>query len=196
MSAIATSLEPSLLDLRHVEDVRRLVAELPCAPCCCDPHSIAVAECAAAIAEALTVDQTTRDNAVAGALVHDAGKAAIDESILNKPGPLTDAERAVVNRHPEEGAALLAGRIAPGVLDVVLSHHERWDGRGYPHGRAGADIPVAARIVATADAFLAMLEERPYRIRRSVKAAVAELEACAGSQFDPDCVTALLTFVP
>ena len=142
-----------------------------------------------------TVDQSTRDNAVAGALVHDAGKAAIDQSILNKPGPLSAAERAQVNRHPEKGAELLAGRIAPGVLDVVLSHHERWDGLGYPRGRAGDDIPVAARIVATADAFLAMLEERPYRMRRSVKAAVAELKACAGSQFDPDCVTALLAVI-
>ena len=124
-----------------------------------------------------------------------SGKLRVDDSILSKPGPLTRAERRKIEQHPVEGEQIIAGSVEPGVAQVVRAHHERWDGSGYPAGLAGADIPLAARVVAVADAYLAMCEERPYRKRVDKQAAVRELNKCAGSQFDPVCVQALIRAV-
>ena len=160
-----------------------------------DDHAIAVAECSLLIADELAVAADIRQTIATGALLHDVGKLRVDEGILSKPGPLTRAERRKIEKHPLEGERIIGGSVDPGVAQVVRAHHERWDGSGYPAGLAGADIPLAARVVAVADAFLAMCEERPYRRRINRDAAVRELSKCAGSQFDPVCVQALIRAV-
>jgi len=121
-----------------------------------------------------------------GGSLHDVGKMSVAEHILRKPGPLTDAEATALRRHPAEGVRLIAGieRFRP-ALPYVLFHHERWDGAGYPTGRRGREIPVEARILAVADAFDAMTSDRPYRPALSHDEALAEVERCAGTQFDP-----------
>jgi HD-GYP domain-containing protein (c-di-GMP phosphodiesterase class II) len=123
--------------------------------------------------------------AIGGAL-HDIGKSAVPLSILSKTGPLTEGELWAIRRHPAAGARLVSSiatlRFA---IPSVLYHHERWDGGGYPTGRARKEIPLEARILAVADAFDAMVSDRPYRRALSVEAALAELDRCAGSQFDP-----------
>jgi putative nucleotidyltransferase with HDIG domain len=160
-----------------------------------DEHAIAVAECSLLIADQLAVAADVRQTIAKGALLHDVGKLRVDERILTKPGPLTPSERRKIEQHPVEGEQIIAGSVDPGVAQVVRDHHERWDGSGYPTGLAGAEIPLAARVVAVADAYLAMREERPYRKRINKDAAIRELSKCAGSQFDPACVQALMRAV-
>jgi putative nucleotidyltransferase with HDIG domain len=160
-----------------------------------DEHAIAVAECSLLIADQLAVAADVRQTIAKGALLHDVGKLRVDEKILSKPGPLTRAERRKIEQHPVEGEQIISGSVDPGVAQVVRDHHERWDGSGYPTGLAGAQIPLAARVVAVADAYLAMCEERPYRKRIDKDAAMRELSKCAGSQFDPACVQALMRAV-
>jgi HD-GYP domain-containing protein (c-di-GMP phosphodiesterase class II) len=126
------------------------------------------------------------------ARLHDLGKLCVPDAILNKPGPLDGDEWALMRRHPEHGARLLAGvagleRVAP----FVRSHHERWDGRGYPDGLEQDDIPFGGRVIAACDAFEAMTSERPYRDALSVDEALGELAAGAGTQFDPEVVGAV-----
>jgi putative nucleotidyltransferase with HDIG domain len=160
-----------------------------------DEHAVAVAECAERIAEELRLPLRERRAVVEGALLHDVGKVTIEPDILNKPGPLTDTERERVQQHAAEGEKLLGELVDEDVRAIVRAHHERWDGAGYPEGIADEQIPMAARVVAVADAFLAMREERPYRRARSLAAALYEMQACAGSQFDPRCVDALAASV-
>ena len=110
-------------------------------------------------------------------------------------GPLTVEEQRRVREHPWEGRRIVEEAVEPPVTEVVTAHHERWDGNGYPRGLAGDRIPLAARVVAVADAYLAMCEDRPYRKRRTTTDAVRELQECAGTQFDPRCVDALVTVI-
>jgi putative two-component system response regulator len=127
------------------------------------------------------------------AALHDIGKVTVPPNVLAKRGPLDAAEWAQVRAHPIEGERLLAPHIASReVLEVVRSHHERWDAGGYPDGLLGDGIPRGARIVAVADAYVAMLEQRPYRAPRSRSFARAELLRESGRQFDPECVKAAL----
>jgi HD-GYP domain-containing protein (c-di-GMP phosphodiesterase class II) len=124
-------------------------------------------------------------------LVHDIGKIGIDGSILNKPGHLEPGEREEMERHPAIGERILAPVIEDtAILAMVRSHHERWDGQGYPDQLAGEGIPMGARILALADTFDAMTSERPYRSARSVAFATDEIQRCAGTQFDPAVVEA------
>jgi len=160
-----------------------------------DEHATAVAELATLIAERLLLDADQRRSIVLGALLHDVGKATIDDRILSKAGPLDEDEWRDVQRHPGEGDRLLDGVLAREVVDIVRSHHERWDGRGYPDALSAAQIPLGARIVAVADAYRAMLEARPYRAPVQPSEALVEVEREAGAQFDPDCVQALLEVV-
>ena len=160
-----------------------------------DDHALGVAEYAGRIADQLRLSKRARRTVIVGALLHDVGKLLVDAAILTKPGPLTRAERTKVNKHPVEGERLVRGAVDAEVIEVVRAHHERWDGAGYPRGLSANEIPLAARVVAVADAFLAMLEHRPYRAARSPQAALDELLACAGSQFDPACVDALVAAI-
>ncbi len=126
-------------------------------------------------------------------LMHDIGKIAISDRILNKPGALTDVEYQEIKRHPEIGYQILKSVDTYSPLAViVLSHHERWDGAGYPQGLKGEDIPLVSRIIAVAGAFEAMTGGRPYRETLSPKAAAEELQRNAGTQFDPEIVRVML----
>jgi diguanylate cyclase (GGDEF)-like protein len=125
--------------------------------------------------------------------LHDIGKVAIPETILQKPGPLTTQERDVMHTHPVVGADVISHIPALRPLaPVIRAHHERWDGQGYPDQLAREAIPLAARILAVADAYQAMIVDRPYQPARASAAALAELRRCAGSQFDPQVVEALV----
>jgi putative nucleotidyltransferase with HDIG domain len=125
-----------------------------------------------------------------GALLHDVGKLAVPSAVLLKHGPLDEHELGQVQRHPAAGVRMLRSLGVPKeILPSVLHHHERWDGTGYPRGRAGERIPLEARILAIADSFDAMTSTRPYRTPRRVDDALAELERCAGTQFDPELVS-------
>jgi HD-GYP domain-containing protein (c-di-GMP phosphodiesterase class II) len=119
--------------------------------------------------------------------VHDVGKISIPDFILNKPGRLTPAERAIIELHPVKGAEMLEPlEFLKSALPIVRHHHERYDGTGYPDGLERDKIPVMARILACADAFDAMTSDRPYRSRKlTVEEALAEIKINSGSQFDP-----------
>ncbi|HEX5800109.1 MAG TPA: diguanylate cyclase [Gaiellaceae bacterium] len=154
-------------------------------------HSERVAELAARIARRMGVDAEHVELTRLAASLHDVGKLAIPEEILRKPGPLSETERLVLERHPQIGFRMLESLDVDPVADWVLHHHERWDGSGYPDGLPGDEIPLGARIIFVADAYDAMTSDRVYRDRFSGDEAIAELERCAGSQFDPEIVGAL-----
>jgi HD-GYP domain-containing protein (c-di-GMP phosphodiesterase class II) len=137
-------------------------------------------------------DQMTRYIEYA-ALLHDIGKIGIDQSILLKPGKLTPEEYEVMKRHPIIGHQILAPvKYLGPVAQMVLYHQEWYNGRGYPEGLKGEEIPVGARMVAVIDAWDAMRSDRPYRKALAREAAVAEMRRCAGTQFDPRIVEAFL----
>jgi HD-GYP domain-containing protein (c-di-GMP phosphodiesterase class II) len=151
-------------------------------------HALQVALLSVRIGTALGLRPRELQTLELAAKLHDVGKLAVPRSILAKPGPLDDEEWTVVRSHPAEGARLLAPYVpSDDVLAIVRSHHERWDGAGYPEGLREEEIPLGARIVAVVDAFCAMIEPRPYRLARDEDAARAELLAEAGRQFDPAC---------
>jgi HD-GYP domain-containing protein (c-di-GMP phosphodiesterase class II) len=128
-----------------------------------------------------------------GGLLHDIGKIGVPDAILRKNGPLSDSEWALMRQHPTIGASLVGhlASLQPS-LPAVLYHHERFDGTGYPMGLAGETIPLVARLVAVADAFDAMVTDRPYRHGLTLELAMEELECCAGTQFDPEFTAAFL----
>ncbi len=156
-------------------------------------HSRAVVDLVLAVCDRLGLDATSRRNAEFVGLLHDIGKIRIPNSIINKPGPLDPAERAIVNKHTIEGQQLLerVGGLLEEIGWLVRSCHERWDGAGYPDGLAGEEIPIISRIVYCCDAFDAMTTPRPYRPPCSVADALEELRRCAGTQFDPTIVEIL-----
>ena len=153
-------------------------------------HSYMVGELAARVARRMGLDgEAIELTRLAGSL-HDLGKLAIPEEILRKPGPLNEAERLVLERHPQIGYRMLDSLGVEPVATWVLHHHERWDGNGYPERKSGGEIPLGARILFVADAYDAMTTDRVYRGRLSHDRAIAELERCAGTQFDPEVVAA------
>jgi HD-GYP domain-containing protein (c-di-GMP phosphodiesterase class II) len=149
------------------------------------------------VAERMGLDEDVRRSAELGALLHDIGKIAIPDSIINKPGPLDDGEWAIMKTHTIEGQRMLdrVGGLLGDVGVVVRASHERYDGGGYPDGLAGDAIPLASRIVSACDAYNAMTTDRSYRRALPLEVAARELRANAGTQFDPDVVTALLDVV-
>jgi putative nucleotidyltransferase with HDIG domain len=155
-------------------------------------HTEEVVRLAVAVAAELDLELEAVRNVELGAVLHDIGKVRVPEAILNKPGPLTDEEWAVMRTHPEVGERILRPiQSLHAILPIVRHHHERWDGTGYPNGLAGRAIPLGARIVAVCDAFRAMTEDRPYRKALTEADARQELTDGIGSQFDGDCVEAL-----
>ena len=134
----------------------------------------------------LNVTEAEQTTIAIGAFFHDIGKLAIDEDLLNKPGPLTPHEYAIIKHHPAYGARILTSFTSlPDVALLAYHHHERWDGEGYPDRLAGYAIPLGARMIAIADAFAAMTSRRSYQARRGPQEALEELQRCAGTQFDP-----------
>ena len=154
-------------------------------------HSDLVSALAEGIGLQLGLDPETVDQLKLAGLLHDLGKVGLPDAVLKEARMLTDEEHAIVRRHPEFGHSLLEGLGLEGVQDWVLHHHERWDGAGYPDGLAGEEIPLGARIILVADAFVAITTDRPYRAAQSEAAALRELRAHARSQFDPAVVEAL-----
>ena len=149
------------------------------------------------VAEHLELSANDRRDSKLAAILHDVGKIRIPDSIINKPGRLTPEERAIIETHTVEGQKLLTrvGGLLAEIGVIVRSCHERWDGAGYPDRLVGEAIPLPARIVCICDAFNAMITDRPYRARRSTDEALAELEACAGTHFDPRVVAATVEVV-
>jgi len=157
-------------------------------------HLHGVAELAQDVGRALGLDDAALDELSRAAMLHDIGKIAIPDQILHKAGPLDDDEWVFVRQHTVVGERILGASPALRPIGrIVRATHERWDGTGYPDGLAGREIPVEARIVFACDAFEAMTADRPYRKAMSEAAALAELERCAGTQFDRQVVTALAT---
>ena len=156
-------------------------------------HSRDVVTLVLDVCDRLGLSARERRDAEFAALLHDVGKIRVPGEIINKPGPLTPKERAVMEAHTLEGEKLLSqvGGLLGNVGRVVRSCHEDWDGTGYPDGIAGEEIPLVARIVRCCDAFSAMTTDRPYRKARPVEEAVAELRRCSGTDFDPAVVEAL-----
>ena len=157
-------------------------------------HSSRVTVFAQAMARSLRLEKERLSVLRLAALLHDVGKLVVPSAVLLKRGPLTDEELGLMRRHPAAGARMLRSLGAPEtILPLVLHHHERWDGEGYPTGRRGDDIPLEARVLCIADSFDAMTSMRPYRASWTPDEALEELERCAGTQFDPELVTAFAT---
>jgi putative nucleotidyltransferase with HDIG domain len=174
-----------------------MLAALASAQAARDPttaaHCTRVTELACALAAWMGWDEKRIDRLRVGARLHDIGKVMISERILSKRGPLSPDELAEIRTHPAAGARLIAP-VGPAqdALPYVLYHHERWDGSGYPTRTPGSEVPEGARLLAVVDAFDAMTSTRPYRRALTTLHALAEIERCAGTQFDPEIAHAFL----
>jgi putative two-component system response regulator len=155
-------------------------------------HSRRVTEIAAAVGKELGLSAQDMEDLRWGSLLHDIGKIAIDEAVQNKPGKLTSEEYMHIMTHAHVGANIVGPVVNGKTTKTIEHHHDRYDGRGLRQVIAGNDIPLEARILAVADAFDAMISDRPYRAAMSVAQAVQEIKHCAGTQFDPAVVTAFL----
>ncbi|HXM69911.1 MAG TPA: HD-GYP domain-containing protein, partial [Thermoanaerobaculia bacterium] len=150
-------------------------------------HSFRVALYAMALARSLGLSPEELKAIEWGALLHDVGKMAVPDGVLRKPGPLTANEWHIMKQHPTWGFDMLAevSFLQPAAIEIVYSHHERWDGQGYPRGLGGEQIPLAARVFAVVDTYDAITSDRPYRRARGHAAAVAEMLRVSGQQLDP-----------
>ena len=154
-------------------------------------HVHEVSQLAVVLARQIDPELAESEGFLFGCLLHDVGKIGVPETILNKPGPLDEAEWQIMRLHPETGERVIRPLgLDPTVSEIVLHHHERWDGTGYPFALAGEEIPLSARVFSVCDALEAMTAERPYRIPLAARRALAEVRAGAGSQFDPQVVAA------
>lgn len=199
-SQIAISLE----NARLVEDMKKSfmtsILSLASALEAKDPytrgHSNRVAVYATVVARRLGIDEDRVELIRQMALMHDIGKIGISDSIINKEGRLTDAEFSAIKRHPIVGVQIIQPLMTYNSdISLVRSHHERYDGRGYPDGISGEDIPLEARILAVADTFDAMTSDRPYRVAMSREAALEEIERNSGRQFCPKVVEAFVSAI-
>ena len=156
-------------------------------------HARWITDTALLVGQELGLDGDTLKRLELGALFHDIGKIGIPNSVLLKPGPLTEEERDLIETHPELGAKIIAPiDQLQDVCGIVRACHERWDGDGYPDRKAGEEIPLEARIIFACDAFHAMTTDRPYRKALDPDEALRRLEEAAGSQFDPRVVEVCL----
>ncbi len=159
-------------------------------------HSIRVSHYACRIAAALGLSEEDTKTLKTASLLHDIGKIGIGDSILAKCGPLSEDEMRVIMSHPKKGVEILSPlKQFESLLPAILHHHEHYDGSGYPHSISGDDIPLLARIISVADAYDAILSNRPYRAAADYKKAVQELAGCSGKQFDPLVISAFLEAV-
>ncbi len=169
--------------------VRSLAAAVNARDAATADHSDLVADLAAALAQAVGMSQAEAADVRTAAFLHDVGKIGLPDNILDKHGPLTREERAAMQRHARTGyEILLPVPISAAIKAAVLHHHEWWNGNGYPDGLTGEEIPVAARVIAVADAYGALTADRPYRPALDPETAMAEIERRAGTQFDPAIV--------
>lgn len=156
-------------------------------------HSDEVAEVSHVLALTMGLSRREADIIHVAGHLHDIGKIGVPDAVLGKKGPLTPPEWRAVRKHPRAGAEILrpVGALSRlGVVDMVLYHHERYDGKGYPERLKGDAIPVGARIISLADTLSAMLQDRPYRAAKEFDAAYREIVRCSGTQFDPRVVEA------
>lgn len=181
------------IELHSLGTLQALVAAVDAKDSYTARHSIAVTDYAMAIGRRMELgDGLLRDLERAG-LLHDIGKIGTPENVLLKPERLSSEEFEIISNHSAVGGHIVESvPFLSDLMPVIRAHHERWDGKGYPDGLMGARIPLLARILMVADAFDAMTSERPYRKPVSVEVARAELVRCAGTQFDPEVVSALL----
>jgi response regulator RpfG family c-di-GMP phosphodiesterase len=187
-----------LLQSAYLQTVSALASALESKDTGTRAHSQRVQSYATALAEAVGQAVVRNESTAYGFLLHDVGKIGIPDGILLKPGPLSLAERRKMETHTVLGEAMLSGVVflKGDGLKIVRSHHERWDGRGYPDGLVRDEIPLGARIFAVADALDAMTSHRPYRRAMSWSAAHAEIVEQRKRQFDPDVVDAFVTIDP
>ena len=155
-------------------------------------HVHRVSDLAVDLGTGLGLGEADLDRLALAGVLHDVGKIHLDPGILGKPGPLTEDEFELMRRHPEMGFAMTRNRLDPKVAEAILYHHERFDGRGYPFGLEGENIPILSRIVLVADAFDAMTSVRAYQPALPVDYAVSEIRGNAGTQFDPQVVDIFL----
>lgn len=154
-------------------------------------HSEEVARISQDLALAMDFSESRADIVHIAGHLHDIGKIGVPDSILRKRGPLSDADWRMVQKHPAMGADIVRPVKAleeMGVVEMILHHHERFDGKGYPHGLRGEEIPIESRIIAVADSLSAILHNRPYRNALPFEKAAREIIRCSGSQFDPNIV--------
>ena len=178
--------------------VRALAAALELRDDTAGGHASRVATLALELARRIDPELAAVKQTEYGFLLHDIGKIGIPDGILLKPGPLEPAERTEMQRHPALGSGIIARipYLRGTALQIVAAHHERWDGLGYPNGLRGEQIPLAARIFALADTYDAMTNDRPYRRALTTADALAEIERCSGTQFDPAIVATFLSLAP
>lgn len=186
LSRVYTQLEQS-----YLATIEALAAALDARDSATEGHCQRVTGCTLIIAEAMGIRQPQLTALHYGAALHDIGKIGIPDAILRKAGRLTDEEWGLMRQHPQLGEKIVAGvEFLRSAVPVVLYHHERWDGSGYPHRLQGVAIPLGARIFSVSDAFDAMISNRPYRRGMSFERARREIEFGAGKQFDPTVVEA------
>ena len=182
------------IQLAYLETIRMLAAAVEARDPYTGGHLERVTHYALAIARSLGWTGERITEAEMGAILHDIGKIGIHDAILRKAGPLTDEEWVHMRSHPVIGTQILRGiSFLEPVIPYVRHHHERWDGKGYPDGLAGENIPIGGRLIAVADAFDAMTSSRPYRPALPVDAALAELRSSTGRQLDPRIVEAFMS---
>lgn len=159
-------------------------------------HSIRLAELTMAVARELQLKNVDLIHLRRGALLHDIGKIGIPDLILNKPGPLSDAEWQLMRLHPQFGFEILSPILfLEAAAQVAYCHHEYWDGSGYPRGLKGEEIPLMARIVSVCNVFDSLVSDQPYRNGWGKKVALDYIEAAAGKQFDPEIALALIRLI-
>jgi HD-GYP domain-containing protein (c-di-GMP phosphodiesterase class II) len=184
------------LEVHYTETIEALVSALEARDPYTEAHAGRIRDLAVSIAIAMQLPYEQRRAVRLGAILHDVGKIGISDAILLKPGPLTEAEWAIMRTHPEIGERMLKNiDFLASALPIVRHHHERWDGGGYPDGLVHENIPLGARIVAVCDAFDAMTSDRPYRRALRLDAACKELKDNSGTQFDPGCVDLIVDVV-
>ncbi len=184
---LARAYDATLEGWSHLLDLR---------DCATDEHTKRVTALTVALAERMRVPESQMGDLTRGALLHDIGKMAISDRILQKPGPLSEHEWAVMKTHPQVAYDVLSRieYLSP-ALDIPYAHHEKWDGTGYPRGLSGEDIPRAARLFSVVDVFDALTSDRPYRRAWKVEEAVRHIRESAGGHFDPAAVQAFLSLL-